>query len=167
MSGLWRIGDEAVSVRGRADRAQPDGFMVTIGERTLNVNARLLPDGALMLTMPDGAQVLAHVSRDPSRPGSRWISIGGRTTVLDEATLGASLEDDAGTLEAPMPGKVLSVHVSEGDTVAAGTVLLVVEAMKMEHALRAPADGVVLKVSADVGEMVSPGKPLVSFEAAS
>jgi acetyl/propionyl-CoA carboxylase alpha subunit len=69
-----------------------------------------------------------------------------------------------GALEAPMPGRVISVRVAPGQAVAKGQELLVVEAMKMENALRAPREGVVKAVAARVGDMVSPGVVLVELE---
>jgi biotin carboxyl carrier protein len=62
-----------------------------------------------------------------------------------------------------MPGRVSAVKVKAGDAVAKGQELLVVEAMKMENALRAPHAGVVRAVHAHVGEMVAPGRPLVEI----
>ncbi len=53
-----------------------------------------------------------------------------------------------------MPGKVIAVDVSEGDTVIAGQRLMVLEAMKMEHALTAPFDGTVTELNASVGGQV-------------
>ena len=63
-----------------------------------------------------------------------------------------------------MPGKVIAVKVAPGDTVGKGDELLVVEAMKMENAVRAPRDGRVKTVTARVGDMVSPGVVLVELE---
>jgi acetyl/propionyl-CoA carboxylase alpha subunit len=59
-----------------------------------------------------------------------------------------------GTLVAPMPGTVLAVDVAEGDTVVEGQRLGVLEAMKMELALKAPFDGVVTHVGAATGDQV-------------
>ncbi len=67
-------------------------------------------------------------------------------------------------LEAPMPGRVAAVRVAPGQAVARGEELLVVEAMKMENALRAPRDGVVRAVHAAAGDMVAPGRALVELE---
>ena len=62
-------------------------------------------------------------------------------------------------LTSPMPGVVVAVGVEEGADVAAGTVVVTVEAMKMEHALTAPVDGVVELLVA-VGDQVKVGQPL-------
>jgi len=70
----------------------------------------------------------------------------------------------AGSLEAPMPGKVIAVRVSPGQRVKKGHEVLVIEAMKMENALRAPLDGTVKTVAVAPGDMVSPGVVLVEIE---
>ena len=60
----------------------------------------------------------------------------------------------SGAILAPMPGKVIAVDVAEGDRVTAGQRLMVLEAMKMEHALTAPFDGTVIELSAATGGQV-------------
>jgi 3-methylcrotonyl-CoA carboxylase alpha subunit/acetyl-CoA/propionyl-CoA carboxylase biotin carboxyl carrier protein len=65
-----------------------------------------------------------------------------------------------GTLLSPMPGTVLDVRVAEGDTVEAGQVLGVVEAMKMELSLKAPFAGTVTSVRAETGRQVALGDTL-------
>jgi acetyl/propionyl-CoA carboxylase alpha subunit len=69
-----------------------------------------------------------------------------------------------GSLHAPMPGKVIRVDVSAGDEVSAGQVLLVLEAMKMEHTLRAPHDGTVIEVDPRPGDQVEAGAVLLVVE---
>ena len=59
-----------------------------------------------------------------------------------------------GDIIAPMPGKVIAVDVAEGDSVSAGQRLMVLEAMKMEHALTAPFDGTVTELSVTEGGQV-------------
>jgi 3-methylcrotonyl-CoA carboxylase alpha subunit len=59
-----------------------------------------------------------------------------------------------GAILAPMPGKVIAVDVAEGDAVTVGQRLMVLEAMKMEHALTAPFDGTVTELSAATGAQV-------------
>jgi biotin carboxyl carrier protein len=64
-------------------------------------------------------------------------------------------------VRAIIPGRVVSVAVEAGDTVAAGQRLLAVEAMKMENELRSPRAGTVERVAAAVGQTVELGDPLV------
>ena len=68
----------------------------------------------------------------------------------------------AGTpVTAPLPGNVLSVKVNVGDSVKAGQLLVLIEAMKMENEVFAPADGVVKQIIAQKGAMVATGDTLL------
>ena len=64
-------------------------------------------------------------------------------------------------VNAPMPGNILKVNVTQGQKVTAGTVLVVLEAMKMENEIMAPADGTVTQVLVQKGSTVDTGAPLV------
>jgi biotin carboxyl carrier protein len=75
-----------------------------------------------------------------------------------EPTTG-TMED--GVVTAPLPGVVSELRVSEGDRVEAGSVLLVLEAMKMENEIYAPISGVVGGVYVEVGQQVGKGDRLV------
>lgn len=75
----------------------------------------------------------------------------------------ADAAEAGGLVKAPMPGKVLSLNVAEGDSVTKGQKLLVLEAMKMEHALTAPRDGVIASVSIAAGDQVGEGDALVTL----
>jgi Acetyl/propionyl-CoA carboxylase, alpha subunit len=66
-----------------------------------------------------------------------------------------------GAIAAPMPGRVLSVAVKQGDRVERGQALLVLEAMKMEHALVAPFAGLVAELRVETGAQVSEGTEMV------
>jgi len=66
-----------------------------------------------------------------------------------------------GSLHAPMPGRVVRVEARVGDSVRAGQVLVVLEAMKMEHTLRAPHDGILDEVDCSPGDQVEAGAVLV------
>jgi propionyl-CoA carboxylase alpha chain len=63
-----------------------------------------------------------------------------------------------------MPGRVTRVEVETGDEVEAGEVLLVMEAMKMEHSLRAPHSGTITEVDCTPGDQVEAGAVLVVVE---
>ena len=73
-------------------------------------------------------------------------------------------EHGGGRLTAPMPGKVIAVLVEPGQAVEAGTPLIVMEAMKMEHTIGAPAAGVVAEILYAVGDQVADGAQLLVME---
>ncbi len=77
-------------------------------------------------------------------------------------SLGSSVA--ANSISAPMPGIILDVLVAEGDEVAKGTPLCVLEAMKMENSLTSPQDGIIKTVTITKGETVEKGKLLIEFE---
>jgi biotin carboxyl carrier protein len=66
-----------------------------------------------------------------------------------------------GGIVAPMPGLILAMKTSEGDTVQAGQVLLVMEAMKMENAITSPYSGTVSKIYVRNGDAVGEGDLLI------
>jgi len=100
------------------------------------------------------------------REGGRiYLHFDGRTLTLEDEPEGRVAQAHAlGAVEAPMPGKVVKLSVRVGQTVTRGEELLVVEAMKMENAMKAPRAGTVTVVRCQVGEMVAPGVALVEIE---
>ena len=89
-----------------------------------------------------------------------------RMTLVDPAQLAAADDAETPVLAAPMPGKVVAVKVNAGDVVSAGSTMMVIEAMKMEHAVKASVDGQVTAVHYQVGEQVDEGVELLTFKAA-
>ena len=85
---------------------------------------------------------------------------------LDPRIVHAITEETHGSnnLLAPMPGKIIALLAPLGSPVTAGTPLLVMEAMKMEHTLRAPQDGTVQSWCCAVGQQVADGAKLMEFE---
>ncbi len=65
-------------------------------------------------------------------------------------------------LKAPMPGLVVSIPVSEGQTIKKGQVLLILESMKMQNELKSPKDGVVQRIKVKVSETVEQKQALLS-----
>ncbi len=92
-----------------------------------------------------------------------WIHIMGHTLQFEVLEAGASSADDEGGLTAPMPGKILEVHVSIGQSVKSGDVLMVMEAMKMEHKIVASNDGKVESIHFKEGDQVPQGAELLSL----
>ncbi|WP_210330293.1 acetyl/propionyl/methylcrotonyl-CoA carboxylase subunit alpha [Aliikangiella sp. G2MR2-5] len=72
--------------------------------------------------------------------------------------------DSQANLTAPMPGTVIDVLVSKGDSVEEGQALIVMEAMKMEHTIKAHKDTVIAEVLYQVGDLVDEGAELIAFE---
>ena len=66
-------------------------------------------------------------------------------------------------IKAPMPGLVLDIRVSEGDTVKKGDPILVLEAMKMENILKSPTDGIIKKINVKKGLAVEKNQVLINF----
>lgn len=69
----------------------------------------------------------------------------------------------SGAITSPMPGRIVTVAVSEGDTVQKGQTLLTLEAMKMEHKLSAPFDGTVVDLNAAADQSVAEGVLLMQI----
>lgn len=99
--------------------------------------------------------------------GETWVFLDGGVYVLaasPAAGRGRSPRtDDHAALAAPMPATVIAVNVTAGQAVARGDVLVMLEAMKMEIAIRAPRDGTVAAVACQPGELVQPGVPLLEL----
>jgi 3-methylcrotonyl-CoA carboxylase alpha subunit len=82
---------------------------------------------------------------------------------LDPLTHAHATETHEGELTAPMPGKIVAVHVASGDKVKKGVPLIAMEAMKVEYTIQAPADGTIQEVFFSVGEQITEGDELVRF----
>ena len=98
--------------------------------------------------------------------GTTWVFLDGRVHVIGPAISQRSggRRDDEFALAAPMPATVSTVHVELGQQVTSGDVLVTLEAMKMELAIRAPRDGRVRKIACRPGDLVQPGIPLVELD---
>ncbi len=86
-----------------------------------------------------------------------------RRKALGTRARGSSSADHGPGLLAPMPGRIRRISVPRGETVKKGDVVLVLEAMKMEHAIRAPRDGVVTNLPHGEGDLVDAGAVLAEI----
>jgi acetyl-CoA/propionyl-CoA carboxylase biotin carboxyl carrier protein len=97
-----------------------------------------------------------------------WLAGDHGVSLLEEVREAPVRPDDEHSgdaeLVSPMPGAVVAVNVADGAQVAVGTVVVAVEAMKMEHSLTSPVDGVV-EVLVAVGDQVKVGQPLARIKA--
>jgi biotin carboxyl carrier protein len=135
-----------------------------------------------------GERIKGRFFTEPTEPGSRAVVIDGRvyrvtrrargealvngvailTEVFDPRDLRArpAAMESGGRSEisAPMPGKVIRVLVSQGDSVEAGQGLVVVEAMKMQNEMKSPKAGCVEEVRTQPGAAVAAGETLIVVE---
>ena len=142
-----------------------------------------LYDGSLQVAMGDtaGPLVFSKVERglDIQFAGQRMtaevyaqgevdhiFSARGATqiTAIDLLAHAGESHTEKGRLTAPMPGKLVSFLVKEGDKVGKGQALAVMEAMKMEHTIAAPADGVVQELLYAPGDQVAEGAELLKID---
>lgn len=75
----------------------------------------------------------------------------------------AAGDSASGRLAAPMPGRIRRALVRRGDKVSRGQIVVILEAMKMEHAIRAPHDGVVTRLEHREGDLVEAGAVLAEI----
>ncbi len=120
----------------------------------------------------DGEEFEVVVERD----GDAWIvRVGGREFSIKvdggvpsgaarRSTGRGRRRNRSGTISSSIPGKVVSLHVSIGDRVGDGDVLLVLEAMKMQNEIQAPISGTVTEVNCESGDSVEANIPLVIIE---
>jgi biotin carboxyl carrier protein len=148
-NGECRVNGRPVDARLGPDNGVPVRS-ASAGGRSLRLRSRRLGRGDWRLEV-EGARYRAQVL-DPGQEAIR------------QARQAAGAATGPAPLKAPMPGLVVSVEVSEGDEVAAGDGLVVVEAMKMENELRAEGPGRVKAVLVSPGTAVEKDQVLVEFE---
>jgi 3-methylcrotonyl-CoA carboxylase alpha subunit len=113
----------------------------------------------------DGARRFRVVVAGP--PEDRWIFVDGRVARAEIVSGGRTRRRARGgghDMAAPMPATVVKILVAPGATVEKGEVLLMLEAMKMELAIRAARAGTVRAINCRPGELVQPGAPLVEID---
>ncbi len=148
------LGDDLVVVdRHRGRVGDHDVRMVSAADHTVHLVVDGQPEQAVLNVQ--------HGFVDVSHRGQRWL-----WERPDPFADRGPLAGD-GTLLAPMPGTVLAINASEGQEVAEGETLGVMEAMKMELALKAPFAGTVTTVGAAVGDLVKLGAVVFVVEPAS
>jgi geranyl-CoA carboxylase alpha subunit len=146
-------------------RREDGGFVASVGERAIRVS--LAPVGATRarVRIADGAEepVVFALEGDTVHLGWRGGSFSFENTIhAPPLRRRAAFDGDA--LASPMNGRVVAVSARAGDAVEAGSALVVIEAMKMEHVLAAPAALRVKAVHVERGAQVAPGQLLVEFE---
>ena len=155
-SVTYERGGQRVEVTYRIDR----------GSVTAAVAGEPVPDVTLLSAAPGRVDLVCGGVRrviDVTRVGAvSYVDSAAGHDALSEVERfpDPAAAAHAGSLLAPMPGTVVRVDVAAGDTVEAGTAIVTIEAMKMEHAVRSPGRGTVTEVSVAVGAQVDSGTVL-------
>jgi propionyl-CoA carboxylase alpha chain len=172
-AGVWA----GLPTGWRNARLPAERVVLAHGDHELTITYRAQRDGSFLVNDTTVVRVLRHNHRDVD------IEIGGRRMTSRITRTGDDLHVQTpggtahlhvvprfrppvssgpdGGLNAPMPGVVLHLRVAPGDTVATGQVLVVLEAMKMEHHIKAPADGRVAEIRVSEGQRVDNGALLL------
>lgn len=143
----WRCRLNGRDLAVNAVLAQPNVLSILIEGKTYEVKREWI-GGDLQLCL--GSERYSAALRDPRSFRSRRDA--------------ADSQQGPRKLVAPMPGKVVRVLVSEGETVEAGQGLVVVEAMKMQNEIKSPKNGIVRKIAATNGAAVNAGDVLAIVE---
>lgn len=161
---------DASDLLWRSRQVQSDVWDCEYGALGLRLNA---PAATLQTFFIDGVRQQAgylnnfpSVSYGPEIDGGFVIfHEGDRYEVSRHAPRSGSSAASDGALRAPMPGRIVAAPLKAGDAVAKGQPVVVLEAMKMEHALTAPFDGVVEVLSVAMGDQATEGAVLAVVKA--
>ena len=167
---LWAIVGEGERRHERDLEVQVEGGRIYLesGDEKIAADVVPLPDGESYSLLVDGRSYEVAIEEDAN--GLR-VTLGGKTFAAQvKSPLEKVLREvrhagpaDAGwKLLAPMPGLVVSIKVSPGDTVSAGTPILIMEAMKMQNELAAEAGGIVEQVHVAPRQSVEAGQTLIT-----
>lgn len=134
-------------------------YDVEVGDLSENPVTVLVDGWEHKVTVPDGA---VQSAPRPARPAPARASAAAPRAAQAPRPAHAAVSSDS-ALRAPMPGKIVRVNVSEGDSVSQGDALIVLESMKMENTLSSAVDGVVKAVHVSADDSVQQGQTLVEF----
>ncbi|SMO74981.1 acetyl-CoA carboxylase biotin carboxyl carrier protein subunit [Fodinibius sediminis] len=141
-------------------------------DKTLPYEFHRQPNGRYLLRTGTKLYRIDNVEYDQQRItftlNGQWCSVEVRSEqelLLDRLGFKTAAEVGEGALTAPMPGKILEIMVAEGDEVAMGDSVAVLEAMKMENELKAPIDGMVTTVAVTEGASLEKNALILEIEA--
>jgi geranyl-CoA carboxylase alpha subunit len=141
-----------------------DHYLIALGSHMLDVSIEERQEGAIRFT----ASGVQQTARFALHEGTVHLDINGLVAAVRETTLepsAASRRDASSRLVAPMNGAIVSVAAKPGDAVAKGQLIVVLEAMKMQHEITAERDGTIDKVLVKPGDQVATRQLLVELKA--
>ena len=155
-------GDAADARLGPWPEPLEDGTLPPDERRRVEVRLLSVTDGRIAIEV-DGVRRVVDVSTDDAAVRTRSVA-GSITWTQLPRFVDHDAEVAGGGPICPLPGTVIAVHVEAGQEVASGALLMVVEAMKMEHKITASSDANVSAVHFGVGDRVDQGDLLVSLD---
>jgi 3-methylcrotonyl-CoA carboxylase alpha subunit len=170
-TGLIGRDGEAMAVSPEPSReALDDAARTLVGDEPLAGFRLNAPRRTAVPALLDGEPVELALTGPGEEPRRDEVFLAEAGTVWRVAAWRGSgaghLHAHDGDILSPMPGKIIAVEVTQGQTVTKGQKLLTLEAMKMEHTLTAPFDGIVAELSATPGAQVQVEAVLARIEAA-
>jgi len=157
----FRAGDDTIEVRYVA--TAPGEFDVEAASATLHARVVVADEHHLVAEL-DGVRRRFTLATDGDVTFVHG-PLGTATLVAVPRFPASRREEIAGGCLAPMPGVIRQVRVAPGDRVEKGTIMLVLEAMKMEHQMIATDAGTVKEVRVEVGQMVDPDTVMIIVDA--
>ena len=153
-----QVGDDVVELRVLA---QDSGYQITLGDNRYSLQAQLHDDCLHAVVNGHRCTVYGNLHRDELVLFLQGNSI---TCRCYQENWESDEQAGEGSLCAPMNGAIVTVPVEPGEPVVAGQTLMIMEAMKMEHAIKAPADGIVSSVFFAPGDQVAEGAELIAMD---
>ena len=159
----YRLGAEEQNWTVELHAVAGEPYRLQVGERAVDLQI-VHSDGRWATVEIDGIRQRHAYRLDGrqlwlfTRPGSLRLEDRTQSAVSSQASV------SSGTLKAPMDGAIVDVLVSEGSTVSKGQLLVVLEAMKMEHPLKSGIDGVLKRLQVRVGDQVKNRQILLEVE---
>lgn len=176
MTFIGKLDNEEHAIMVEDCDDNPHIFKVDLEGRTYHIDAHTMPSEIVSVLIDNKSYDLDLEKTNPhdSLDGRLGVRVRGRVIYLEmlderrkkmkDAQMTRFSESGIVRIASPMPGKVLRVMVSQGQSVKEGDGLVVIEAMKMENELRAPRDGIIKEIVANPGESVDGSALLLTIE---
>ncbi len=132
-----------------------------VGDIAIEIDGRRHRINTDIVHLPLGLDARRRRAPSPSTPAARPVRL--TSDAVPRFVLHDAQAEGGGPI-CPLPGTVIAVHVAAGDSVTDGQVLMVVEAMKMEHKIVASGDATVSDIRFAVGDRVDQGDLLVALD---
>lgn len=156
MKWIFPVGEERIAIDLNAGSAhewtpiRPGAYLLRVGTRTHTIDSIRIADDLIHLRFDSVPFSLPFLDE--------------QAAMLEKLGFRKSVSASKGDLKAPMPGRIISVHVNVGDVVSSCQRLIVLEAMKMENELRSMLDGTVTAIHVQPGQSVEKNTVLIEVQ---